>query len=138
MTRTVTCKFCTSPVTVEIYDGALQFFTIERWLSMAACNRCADYRERRRALIGAMLKILRPLDAAVEVGRGIKEAREKCRDGAATCARKFCEHVCRHHGRETETDQNLIESLLDLPHRATEMLFAYERSIRSCHEPTLV
>lgn len=44
------CKFCHRPVTLKINDGADQFFSLEYWKSLAACNSCADFHDRRLKL----------------------------------------------------------------------------------------
>ena len=46
------CKFCKAQVRLKMFDGCTQFFgNPDRFVSLAACNRCADYMEKRRGLI---------------------------------------------------------------------------------------
>ena len=51
------CKFCKSPITIEIDDEYSKLGDPFKLIGMASCNRCADLRTERRCLEGKIKRV---------------------------------------------------------------------------------
>lgn len=131
MTKTVTCKFCPTPVTVVIDDGALEFMDLNKWLSMAACNRCADYREKRRSVLDAMARATRQIESDKLLGRFSSEHVESARGVVMKIFGRFATLACDHYHTEKSADALIVENILENPDHSITILLAYEKGIRS-------
>ena len=135
MTLNHKCKFCQCPVVLEMDDSAVDYFGLEFWKSLAACNRCADYREKKRRLqeqlVDHSVKWARhkmkqvPLNEA-DVAR-LMELVEKC-------TKKYADLVCRFNHVQSLWQQDFMQQILDMPGKTLRILHFYERDIAK-HNP---
>lgn len=125
-----TCKFCSTPVTLEIDDGAVEFFGLDYWKGLAACNRCADYREKKRGLtdrlVGYSVDWSRHQTKQVLLGE--KEL-ERLKESIIASTKKYADLVCRFNRIPSVWQQDFAQQVMDMPHKTMFILGFYERNI---------
>lgn len=57
MNHATTCKFCKKPLVISVDDDYAQVGDPFKLLPLAACNRCADMKEKKRTLEDAIAKV---------------------------------------------------------------------------------
>lgn len=127
------CKFCHAPVNLEIEQEGLNVFegfSVGFLKSIAACNRCADYREKKRGLTEKLAAYLVDWarDQSKQVRLGDAE-RKNLIESIEFNARKYSELVHRFHRIKFEWDPALVQLLMDRPNHTTAVLAMYERTV---------
>lgn len=59
MNKSLNCKMCHRPITVEINDDYASMGDPNKLLALATCNICYDYREKRKRIESGIGKICR-------------------------------------------------------------------------------
>ncbi len=127
------CKFCGTPITLKIEQeglNAFEGFSLEFLKSIAACNRCADYREKKRAieerLAGLMTDWARDKSKQVRLGDA---ERKNLLESIEFNARKYSELVHRFYRIKFEWDPAFVQLLMERPDRTMAVLALIERMI---------
>lgn len=124
------CKFCAVPVSLEIDDAALEFFTLEYWKSLAACNRCADFKSRKRTLVDKLLE-----KSVVIQRHKLKQSPLSNEDygrvhqSIESATKKFSELICKFYRKRHVWHQDFVQQILDMPEKTMTILNLFERSI---------
>ncbi len=129
-----TCKFCSSPVTLEMDEAGVEYFGLEFWKSLSACNRCADYREKKRGiterLVGYSVDWSRHQNKQVPLGE--KEL-NRLMESIIASTKKYADLVCRFNRIPSLWQQDFAQQIMDMPHKTMTILGFYERNIIRTH-----
>ncbi len=124
------CKFCAIPLDLELDDDGAESFNLEFLKSLAACNRCADFREKKRILQDRLL------DRALEWNRHrLKQVPlnstdlEKVRSSIVNATKKYAGLVCDFNRVQSLWNEDFAQQIFDQPHKTFSILTVYERGI---------
>jgi len=124
------CKFCGAPVTLEMDDDGVEYFGLAYWKSLAACNRCADFREKKRALEGQLVEYATNWNRHKLKQIILKAAdMENLMESIVKGTKRYADLVCRFYRLPSEWNKDFSEQILDMPHKAIQILRFYERQI---------
>ena len=128
-THSAACKFCQLPVTLTVHPDAFEMFSMEIWLKLAACNRCADYHMRRNIITTAIQR-LAIMARTVSQSFGDEErdqALSKCRSKLTDLTRKLATNAASHYRNGFTWESDWVEQLLTQPDKATMACTFYDR-----------
>jgi hypothetical protein len=130
-TKSARCKFCNVPLYVEFDEECLTFIRNESWwLSLAACNRCADHRTialnfaEKAGRIGGRYTLL--WNSGVRDGEKI----EKIKTSFERLSKRFVGIIALHYRQTNYWDPGWLDLLLEKPHRAKTIFLAHENQMR--------
>jgi hypothetical protein len=129
MKQATPCRFCKRTIVIEIHDDALAAMSLPVWLGMAACNACADFREKRRSITGEIGRAAQSLSALQSVNKLTPAAVTAARPPLSGLAAALCELTCRHRNVETFGGTELTEMILENPSRWPQIVSVYERGV---------
>jgi|SRR6266849_276129 len=125
-----TCKFCSAPIFLEMDKDGVEYFGLEFWKSLAACNRCADFRERKRTLIDRLLRYsvqwMRNENGQLPLGE--KEL-NRLKESIISSTKKYAELVCRFYRIPSIWQEDFAQQIMNMPHKTMQILSFYERGI---------
>lgn len=123
------CKFCGKPgsVSYEIESGTETMFSIEKWLSMLACNRCADFRSNVRMTTDRIGRICAIYHAAT-LAHG-DTARAATREKLTAPVQNLTRIVCDYYRMRRLDDPEFVEILMDRPLHAATVIKTYIQGI---------
>lgn len=109
------CKFCGKGLELDIDDTYYQLGDPHKFIQMAACNRCADLRGRRRSLLESIKLIchilLTETNAAV-----VKEMKEEARGPLRNVLMKYRDLAEDwHNGDCGDWDEAMVDAILGSP-----------------------
>jgi len=122
------CKFCKMPVLLKIDPDALGMFSMDVWVAMAACNRCADYHTARLAVsrytYDIAMKHLRSEQS------GDDEVKDKCRRRLVDTTRKLATLAAKHYRVGFTWEEDWVKQLTENPQNAFKVCSWYESQMR--------
>lgn len=127
--REAKCKFCRKELHLKM-DSACPKAMADFWLTIAACDRCADYRTGLDRLSGAMTNVCRAL-MLVRGGEAANRERveERCRTLLTELTRKYAELVCDFYRKTTVWEPGFPEMLFNHPEKAGTALGVYRKGM---------
>lgn len=124
------CKFCSAPVTLELGEEMLEFFNLDYWKSLSACNRCADYREKKRGLIDRIVDRsvvwLRHQNHQLRLNETEAEELRKSIVGAT---QKYADLICKFYRHHFSWEPDFAQQIMDNPVNTMRILSFFEGSI---------
>ncbi len=123
------CKFCSCPITLDIVDESM--FKLEYWKSLAACNRCADFREVRRRLVETLIACSIELSRYAEFLKTTngEKKRERLWSLIVAVTKKYASLVCAFYSVPSEWHESFAQEIMDKPSKTVMILSVYERSV---------
>ena len=124
------CKFCGADGQAHCAaDPAM--FDITLWLSKIACNRCADYHDRRITLGERISKlavfVLRKRQGGITI---TPETEGKLRERLTNLTKEFARIVCYHYRKPTIWEPDFVQLIIDKPDRTDSILTHYIKGVR--------
>jgi hypothetical protein len=125
-----TCKFCSAPITLEMDDDGDICFGLDYLKSIAACNRCADYREKRRSLIDRLINHSIEWSRAKtkQLPLGPQEM-DKLKEAIISATKKYSDLCCRFKRIQSVWEYDFAQQIMDQPHKTMQILSFYERNL---------
>lgn len=123
-----TCKFCGCSVAVKMDEAAFDMFKVDYWLSLAACNWCADYRSKLLVFIDALhhlVSLHSQCDFMSE--NAAKGARPQLRERIEVCTKQLCRMVDRHWKVTTPWTNEFVDILIEKPDHVRQIVLDYSR-----------
>jgi hypothetical protein len=113
MTHDTTCKFCGVPVEVTMDDDYAAIGDQFKLLPKVACNRCADFRVKKRQLF-------QRIDDAVRLMRLIPgreiDTKEKAKDAVRLMLQQWFRMLATHRKcRVPEWDEEILNVIVENP-----------------------
>jgi len=130
--RKASCKFCRRELDIKI-DPACPRAEAEFWLTIAACNRCADYRTGLHTIIAAIANVCRTL-TRIRDGESSSRQRveDRCKTVLVELTRKYANHVCDFYNKTTVWEPDFPQMLFEQPAKVDIALLAYRQGIPRC------
>jgi len=108
------CKFCFRPGTIDC--DVPEYFTLDYWKSILACNRCADFMVEKRRYVDLIRKTsLRITNARVLKSKNLSEVEKEVRADLDSLSKLLCTCVNRHYGLDNIWDSSLTDVLMEQP-----------------------
>ena len=130
------CKFCKKPGDAK-FDGTNPdvVYKMPLWLSMLACDRCADYRMERRKFIEGIRKACNSYQAALSDMSGERLAAKRNAVEAALehATKKLSAVVCEHYRVTNVWHREFVNMLMDHPDNWLTIVNKYVKGIASIH-----
>lgn len=129
-----TCKFCHTPGAVEIEESKDVEISIAKWVSMLACNRCADYHSERlvcsaavRGIAIAFMQLKSALSAnELEVPTAMRQAfQRRC----AKWTKRFVTNAANFYRRVPAWEPEMVEQIMEKPERWGDTLAQIFRTV---------
>jgi hypothetical protein len=137
MNQPVKCKFCGSGVSLEIDDDALKLFRLDFWLKLAACNRCADFEERKHRLLdkaeSQAIKFAR-LKTAKQPADKIEAVLSDLKKTISV----WLFNAGRYYNQSTSEPPFLVEGIAEQPDKVRTILLIELGKIRRAAHPKLL
>lgn len=120
MNQPTTCKFCKKPIILTIDDAYAELGDPSKLIPMAACNRCADLRIRRRSIEEAIKRSVFPLLTPSKT----REANEqKAREELIILTKKYTALIAEWtDAADPWWDIDIIDSIIANPAHWTSFL----------------
>lgn len=117
-TKEAKCRYCQRALHVEV-DASLDELGVGAMLqSMASCDRCATFREKRRKLLEALKTVCETIHTR---GRSDKDA--DSRDVVTKLLQRYMELVSKYRDIRTPPwDDSITDSLLHRPMQYQEVI----------------
>ena len=127
--RHANCKFCGKPLELEI-DTSCPRAEADFWVKLAACNRCADYRNAI-ARLGESLRVICRTLLVVRGGNASSRAQveEKCRTILVDKTKQYAKVICDHFHKMTVWEPDFAQMIFDKPQQLDTVLSGYRRGI---------
>ena len=122
------CKFCGAKGALEIDTEVEWFFKLEKWLPLAACNRCADFSETLKMLEDAIKGIAHSV-ASLPNNDGKKNVPEGLRKSLVTTTRAYAMRVCNFYRRPIMWEPEFVQTIIEKPNMVVRFLSAYRGGI---------
>lgn len=124
MNHAVNCKFCSKKLLIQVDEDYAALGDPFKLLAFAACNKCADLRERKRAL-EEMIK--RQCIGLVQLGDRVKpDHRAKTKTVLTIITQKYADLISEWHNMSGRAwDGEFVEALLDKPGQWPKVLTMY-------------
>lgn len=121
MKHPTTCKFCKKEIVLEIDDAYAELGDRHKIIPMAACNRCADLRVRKRNLENAIKDIAMAL---VQLkSKASPDTLAISRDGFTRLTKKYTSMIADWvHSTSPWWDSTIVESLMEHPDKWPDIL----------------
>lgn len=104
-----TCKFCKRPLKLHFDDEYAKLRDPFGLMRLAACNRCGDYRAKRRGL-------LMDLHRLCCIAAGSEKGKEACARGIEAALRAYSEMFAQYQvSTPPEFDSAILESVMSKP-----------------------
>lgn len=107
------CKFCGLPGSAEAGEGA-SMFDVERWRTILACNRCADYRVSTRTLCDKIHTTCAFLLFGRN-GRPEVKSEDKFRVKLTDLTKQLATVACKHRWIQNIWDVAFVDMLIEKP-----------------------
>ena len=136
--HSVKCKFCGLPFTVNVDEDSCGWFKLPWWLSLAACNRCADYRTRMLDYCDSIKRTCDDWTQACNTGPKTEaKARQDTDEILCAVTKRLYRFIDKHCRATTQWDHAIVETLMDKPQHARSVILGYaqhvERESRKAH-----
>ncbi len=128
MIREAKCKFCQKPLRLEI-DERCPRADAEFWITLAACNRCADYQNAVARLAESMASICRALLISRAGNTPKPEVQERYRTLLVDKTKHYAKAVCDHFHKMTVWEPDFAQMIFDKPQQLDIVLSGYRRGI---------
>jgi len=130
------CKFCGTDVTLNLFDPGRQWFS-EKWLvDMAACNRCADFMEKRRGIHENVRRLVvqwsRHTSGAKpeDLREPLQGHRKVLKDGLTAMMKDWLATMNEYFKTNIAWDESVMNLLLDKNTNVNTVLLQCERMLR--------
>jgi hypothetical protein len=130
------CKFCHKPLVLEVDDAYDELADPHHLIPLSACNRCADFRQRRRELVEGIRSVC--LDIARAPGRMQNRLKEEIKEPLALLLKKYLKLANTWHGADAAWDQALIEQTLLDPQKYLDVLERIWNTTRTGRQEALL
>ncbi len=126
------CKFCNKPGLVTVSDPEAMF-QVPKWKPMLACNRCADYMERKRALIERIGTATTTLSQfrMTRAGEKLNAAEAKLREKLGDITKQLSSVVCDYNYKSNVWDIEFVNLLMEHPMKFWGICNQYVRNIKT-------
>lgn len=127
-----TCKACKKPGAVVVNDG-IEMFTIQKWLPLLCCNRCADYLESRRKLRESIMRASVTLSRAriVATGQDLLNIEAKIRESLVGHTKRLTTVVADYCHKVNAWEVEVVNMLMDKPGEAFAICRQYANLIKN-------
>lgn len=137
MTITANCKFCKVPIVAEAHPDCPEL-NLKAWLPLLCCNRCGEFQQWLRKMIGWTRKTCVAWSTRPHKAR--EASRGETHEELQRITRRIAEVVCKFHWIETVWELDFVEQLMERPDRAEAIVKLYEgacrrESLRSRSQP---
>lgn len=128
-TINTTCKFCQKPIWMECDEAGLEFLSLEKWANAIGCNRCAEYKLKRRKTESSIFAVCQLLQGCRQNMKGEKrlELEARIREKLETLTKNYCTIICNHLRITNLWDKSFTDTLFDFPERVAPVLSTYVR-----------
>lgn len=113
------CKLCGYALELDIADDFKGHTKkpLDWWIAMAACNRCADYKERLRANVDSILRLCNSWAIVTTAGSDRDRAKvaSSTEQALIIATKKLAETLSRHWKAQNTWDHEFVEILMDKP-----------------------
>lgn len=119
------CKFCRKGIILQIDSAYDAIRDPKNLMHLAACSRCADYRERSGKLGEQILVECNRIQIDQQFGRPKNEARFRALE---KLGERFQRVIFQHYGLNLNTDAEFTRVLMDHPDKAGHALSRFRRA----------
>ena len=125
-----TCKLCRRPGEAK-YDDTEIPLDLGKWVSMLTCNRCYDYRDKKRLHADDIWRTCYDYSIARNLTDDSKrsEAVKRAREALVRKTKAFAGLICTHWNKMTVWEPDFVQMLLDHPDKSHQVLRDYERGV---------
>lgn len=121
------CQFCRRPGIATADEEGLKIIKPEVWVPRLCCDRCGDYKVKRRGLEAALFKVARIVETCRinldgEKRRGIET---KARENLVALTKKFCGVVCDYYRLTNVWEQDMADMIFEKPRKLSIVLSTY-------------
>jgi len=141
MTLNFERKFCRRPGSVEIpeEDVADVAYHFDKWIPWLSCNRCADYRVKRRQVVDSVLNACRWWDCLTPELQSDPKQKDKTRAILDRLTKDFVTTVSEFHKKTNVWESAIVETIMDNPRQAFGVLMQTVKTIRTMEQqPELI
>jgi glycosyltransferase A (GT-A) superfamily protein (DUF2064 family) len=122
------CKFCEKQIFLQIHKDCPPLDQ-KIWTSMAACNRCADYKVTLRKIYEAGNAMV--LEYARSGNDQLKQAAAPVtRRALEDTTKKLARVVCNHYNVEYTWDRDLVDAIMEQPDKCAMAMSYFETQIK--------
>lgn len=130
------CKFCGKPGIVQ-YDQVPEFhLSIEKWLQILCCQRCATFYESKRSLQDKLFaSCMVVLQTRKTQPKNADKIMATLRTRISNRCTEFAELVCDYLKIQTVNDPSFAEMLIEKPHMVGVICGKYFGGLRRQFRP---
>ena len=122
-----TCQFCGYTLQLHI-DDACPIRDAQHWISMAACDRCADFRLGLLKAGDYCRKAVEPMFDARGTKRE-KEVESEVRNKVEEASRRIMRMTCDHYRVTYHWSPEFVDELLEHPSKAHSLIALVRRRV---------
>lgn len=123
-TLNASCKYCNARLSLNVDPEGFAMFTPETLASMAACNRCADFKEYQRRMFNRADRI------ATAYATGSKEQKAQALAAVVSLGKSWVNLLCQLYHLENQWSEDVGELLTSNMHRLEHALNGVQDVIR--------
>lgn len=132
MNFTYTCKFCGREGIVTADEAGLSIFKPEVWIPRICCNRCGEYKVRRRGLEAAIFRVCRILETCrINLDGEKRDGLEtRARENLVALTKKFSTLVCDYYRVTNIWEPDFADMIFEKPTKASVTIAAYVQGVK--------
>ena len=126
------CKFCQREITLEI-DEDCPPIHIEKWLPIAACNRCADYHRDRGKVVRPISHICGML-SIIHANHGDSVSEDVigvARGNLVRLTKRLAEIMSDFYFVQNFWQEDFVNQLIEQPMKCRVIIAVFEKTVRN-------